>query len=111
MNKMYSVKLLFESTTKPKHSKGKIFEERIILVHTRSGDKIRSIIGSHFPDDSYENSEGGLTIVKLAAILDVFELVDSIDDSCHLTEVYCRFLILDEELSSDEVIQRFSLDQ
>lgn len=111
MSKMYSVKLLFESTTKPLYSTGKVFEERIILVHTTSKEHIPTVIESNFQEDCYENSEGGWTTVKLAAILDVFELVDSIDNSTHLTEVYSRYLILDEELTSDEVIKRYSLDQ
>lgn len=111
MTKMYSVKLLFESTTKPQFTAWKIFEERIILVQTISKEEIAPIINQEFPVERYENSEGGWTTVKLVAVLDVFELVDSIDGACHLKEVYSRYLYLDGERSADDVIQRFSLDQ
>ncbi|MGQ9022985.1 DUF4288 domain-containing protein [Bacillus sp. 18-5] len=111
MYDIYSVKVLFESTTSPRLGPEKIFEERIFLIKTKKPDEIESIIHENFPEETYENSEGGMTTNKVVAILDTFELVDNLEESVHLKEVYSRYLVFDKETSPEEAIERYSLDK
>ncbi|MEH7227358.1 DUF4288 domain-containing protein [Bacillus safensis] len=109
---MYSAKLLFESISSPSSIPDKIFEERIVLVKAMNQRKVKEIVKQGFPEETYDNAEGGQTNIKLAAILDIFELVDHLEQkSLHLSEVYSRHLIFDEETSVQEAIEAYSLDK
>lgn len=106
------MKVLIESITSPTISPEKIFEERIILVKTNQPEEIENMIRENFPDDTYQNAEGGWTTHQVAKILDVFELVEDIEEQpIHLKEVYSRFLIFDKETSVEEVVNVYSLDK
>ncbi|MEK3972905.1 DUF4288 domain-containing protein [Bacillus sp. FSL M7-0558] len=112
MRQIYSAKLLFESISSPSSMPDKIFEERIILVRAKNHCKVKDIIQKNFPEETFDNAEGGQTTIKLAAILDVFDLVDDLDqEPLHLSEVYSRHLIFDEETSVQEAIEAYSLDK
>ncbi|WP_224925591.1 DUF4288 domain-containing protein [Bacillus pumilus] len=112
MRQLYSAKLLFESISSPSNMPDKIFEERIILVRAKNHRKVNDIIKKSFPEETFENAAGGQTTIKLVAILDVFELVDHLDqESLHLIEVYSRHLIFDKETSAKEAIEAYSLDK
>ncbi|HDR8112528.1 TPA: DUF4288 domain-containing protein [Bacillus cereus] len=111
MYNLYSVKVLFESTTSPVFSPGKTFEERIFLVKTKTPHEIENIIYNNFPEDTYENAEGGVTTIKIVRILDVFELVENVEEKpIHLKEVYSRYLIFEEKISAEEVIAKYYLN-
>ncbi|MBW4854007.1 DUF4288 domain-containing protein [Bacillus safensis] len=112
MQRIYSAKLLFESTSSPSNIPDKIFEERIVLVKAKNQLQVKEIVKQGFPEETYDNAEGGQTNIKLAAILDIFELVDHLEQkSLHLSEVYSRHLIFDEETSVQEAIEAYSLDK
>ncbi|MCY7618080.1 DUF4288 domain-containing protein [Bacillus pumilus] len=112
MRQIYSAKLLFESISSPSGMPDKVFEERIILVRAKNHRKVREIVKQSFPEETYLNAEGGQTTIKLAAILDVFELVDHLDEEpLHLSEVYSRHRIFDKETSAKEVIEAYSLNK
>ncbi|MFS0653965.1 DUF4288 domain-containing protein [Bacillus sp. 179-C3.3 HS] len=112
MHHIYSAKLLFESISSPNDSDDKIFEERIILVRAKNRRKVKHIVKDSFPDDTFENANHGQTTTKLVAILDIFELVDRIEDqSIHFIEVYSRYLLFDKDISAEEAIKAYSLDK
>lgn len=52
-----------------------------------------------------------MTTNKVVAILDTFELVDNLEETVHLKEVYSRYLVFDKETSPEEAIKRYSLDK
>jgi len=109
--KLYSVKLLLESTVIPNENSSKTFEETIVLVRASGQDGIETKIRAHFVDHTYENAVGGQTTWSFVTILDVFELVDHFDGDVDFKEVYCRFLPFDEPITASEVIERYSLDK
>ncbi|QGX64337.1 DUF4288 domain-containing protein [Bacillus sp. ms-22] len=112
MHRLYSAKLLFESSSSPEVRPEKIFEERIILVRAKNNRKVKEIVKNFFPDETFENGDHGQTTTKLAAILDIFELVDNLDEGpLHLSEVYSRYLLFEKEISSKEAIEAYSLDK
>ncbi|KLV21645.1 DUF4288 domain-containing protein [Bacillus altitudinis] len=112
MHKLYSAKLLFESSSSPKVRPDKIFEERIILVRAKNNRKVKQIVKDHFPDETFENGDHGQTTTKLVAVLDIFELVENLDEApLHLSEVYSRYLLFDQETSAKEAIDAYSLDK
>lgn len=111
MNNMYAVKSLFESSASPNVYSDKIFEERIIVVKAQNEGEIKAIMYQQFPPDTYENSAGGYTTIQLVKILDVFEIVDHVGDSLHLKEVYSRYLLFEEGVTVEEVIDRYQLDK
>ncbi|MEH7650255.1 DUF4288 domain-containing protein [Bacillus safensis] len=112
MQRIYSAKCLFESTSTPSSIPDKIFEERIVLVKAKNRRKVKEKVEQGFPEETYDNAEGGQTIIRLAAILDIFELVDHLEQkSLHLSEVYSRHLVFDKETSAQEAIEAYSLDK
>ena len=49
---------------------------------------------------------------KLLAVLDIFKLVENLDEGpLHLSEVYSRYLLFDQETSAKEAIDAYSLDK
>lgn len=112
MQRIYSAKLLFESISTPSSIPDKIFEEWIVLVKAKNRRKVKEKVEQGFPDETYDNAEGGQTNIRLAAILDIFELVDHLEtESLHLSEVYSRHIIFDKETSVQEAIEAYSLDK
>lgn len=109
--KLYSVKLLLESTVIPHDNSSKTFEETIVLLRASRQEDIELKIHSHFVDLTYENALGGQTTWSFVTILDMFEVVDQFDGDVDFKEVYSRFLPFDEMLSASEVIERYSLDK
>ncbi|AOC57891.1 MULTISPECIES: DUF4288 domain-containing protein [Bacillus] len=112
MYDLFSAKLLFESIPSPKVRPDKIFEERIVLIKAKDQDEVKKIIEKSFPEETFGNGDYGQTTKKLVAILDIFELVDNLEEEpLHLSEVYCRYLSFDEEISPKEAIEKYSLDK
>ncbi|TFW45532.1 DUF4288 domain-containing protein [Bacillus sp. 005/A4HT-01/001] len=112
MHELYSAKLLFEFIPSPKVRPDKVFEERIVLVKAKDQNEVKKIIKKSFPDETSGNGDYGQTTTKLVSILDIFELVDNLEkEPLHLSEVYSRHLIFDEETSPDEAIEKYSLDK
>ncbi|SER61544.1 protein of unknown function [Gracilibacillus ureilyticus] len=109
--KIYSVKVLFESTVVPNIHSSKTFEERIILIKARKRGEIEPKIRSQFVDDTYKNAEGGKTTWTLVRILDIFETVDTFEGDINFKEVYSRFLPFDKHIAANEVIELYSLDK
>lgn len=111
MNNLYAVKLLFESLSSPNLSPEKVFEERIILVKTNNEEDISDLISNNFPSNNYSNSEGGFTTNQLVKILDVFEIVDNLEESLNFKEVYSRHLLFDQNVTAEKAIEKYSLDK
>lgn len=108
---IYSVKLLFESTTLPDLGSEKIFEERIILVRAEKDDDIKDLVYKNFPSDTYLNGDGGMTTNQLVEILDIFELVDNLEESLDFKEVYSRYLLVEKDVTVENIIELYSLDK
>lgn len=108
---IYSVKLLFESTTSPDLGSEKIFEERIILVRAEKVDDIKDLVYKKFPSDTYLNGDGGMTTNQLVEILDIFELVDNLEESLDFKEVYSRYLLVENDVTTENIIELYSLDK
>jgi len=109
--KIYSVKVLLESTIIPNIHSSKTFEEVIILIEAPNYDEIAMKIHSHFVDNTYKNAEGGQTTWSLVKILDTFETVDKFEGDINFKEVYSRFLPFDKPITANEVIELYSLDK
>ncbi|MGG0668425.1 DUF4288 domain-containing protein [Sporosarcina koreensis] len=109
--KLYSVKLLLESTVIPNEYSSKTFEETIVLLRASGQDGIETKIRGHFVDLTYENAVGGQTTWSFVTLLDVFEVVDHFDGDVDFKEVYSRFLPFDEPMTAGEVIEKYSLDK
>ncbi|WP_342514191.1 DUF4288 domain-containing protein [Sporosarcina sp. FSL K6-1522] len=108
---IYSVKVLLESTVIPNLYSSKTFEETIVLVEAANDDEIESKIHRHFVNDTYENADGGQTTWSLVRILDTFETIDEFEGNINFKEVYSRYLLFDEPITADEVIELYSLDK
>lgn len=108
---IFSVKILLESTVIPTIHSSKTFEERIILIEAPNRDEIEPKIRSHFVDDTYRNAEGGQTTWSLVKILDIFETVDTFEGDINFKEVYIRFLPFDKPITTNEIIELYSLDK
>ena len=62
--------------------------------------------------DTYLNGEGGSTTVRLAKILDIFELVDDLDESLDFKEVYSRHFLFEQDVVDvATVIELYRLDK
>ena len=108
---IYSVKCLFESISTPIDCSEKVFEERILLIKTDDPETIPERLVKRFPPDTYDNSAGGVTTIQLVQVLDIFELVEDVEQPIDFTEVYSRHLIFEEEVTTDEAIKIYSLDK
>lgn len=108
---IYSVKLLFESLVSPNLSKEKVFEERIVLVRAKNLEDISELVYKNFPSDTYLNAEGGMTTNQLVKILDIFKLVDNLEESLDFKEVYSRYLLFEQEIDAATAIELYSLDK
>ncbi|MEF7495456.1 DUF4288 domain-containing protein [Lysinibacillus sphaericus] len=109
--KIYSVKILLESTVIPNTHSSKTFEEIIILVEAQNSDEAEIKIRQKFVDDTYKNADGGQTTWSLVKILDIFETVDQFEGDMNFKEVYSRFIPFDKPITADEVIKLYSLDK
>ncbi|MFB5087433.1 DUF4288 domain-containing protein [Psychrobacillus sp. PGGUH221] len=98
LSNIYSVKLLFEHISSPESMPNKTFEETINIVRADKLEDVDGLVKQHFKDVTYANAFGETTTIKLIMILDVFELVDNIEECLEFGEVYSHHIILDEEV-------------
>jgi hypothetical protein len=77
----------------------KIYEETINIIRAVKLEDVDRLVKAHYKDVTYKNIFGEDTTIKLAMILDVFELVDNIEESLEFVEVYSQHIILDEEVT------------
>lgn len=98
MYKIFSVKLLFEHISLSDKLSNKIYEETINIIRAVKLEDIDSLVKAHYKDVMYKNIFGEDTTIKLVMILDVFELVDNIEESLEFVEVYSQHIIADEEV-------------
>ncbi|TQR21510.1 DUF4288 domain-containing protein [Psychrobacillus vulpis] len=98
MENIYSVKLLFEHISSPESMPNKTFEETINIVRAAKIEDVDGLVKEHFKDVTYTNAFGEITTIKLVMILDIFELVDSLEKSLEFVEVYSHHIILDDEV-------------
>ncbi|MCK1997185.1 protein of unknown function [Paenisporosarcina quisquiliarum] len=99
MYKIFSVKLLFEHISSTDTMSNKIYEETINIIRAVKLEDVDRLVKAHYKDVTYKNIFGEDTTIKLAMILDVFELVDNIEESLEFVEVYSQHIILDEEVT------------
>lgn len=97
MENTYSVKLLFEHISSPESIPHKTFEETINIVRAANIEVVEGLVKEHFKEVTYTNANGEITTIKLVMVLDIFELVDSIEESLEFVEVYSNHIKLDEE--------------
>lgn len=81
-------------------------EESIILVNADSKEQAEQLAREYFisSEDMYVNALGGTTSWKFVAILNTFELIDDLPTVPNFTEVYSRFLIVDNKLTDEKVV-------
>lgn len=105
----YSVRLIFQSTHVPQTT-GSFFEESIVVLSANSEEEAKKLVMEYYKPDSYENAEGGVTTVTLIKIVDIFEIMDSLDDSnLDFKEVYSQFLIYEDEVATiDDIMNRYN---
>lgn len=99
MYKIFSVKLLFEHISSTDTMSNKIYEETINIIRAVKLEDVDRLVKAHYKDVTYKNIFGEDTTIKLTMILDVFELVDNIEESLEFVEVYSQHIILDEEVT------------
>lgn len=99
MYKIFSVKLLFEHISLSGTMSNKIYEETINIVRAVKLEDVDRLVKAHYKDVTYKNIFGEETTIKLVMILDVFELVDNIEESLEFVEVYSQHIIVDEEVT------------
>lgn len=99
MYKFFSVKLLFEHISLSDTMSSKIYEESINIIRAVRLEDIDRLVKAHYKDVTYKNIFGEDTTIKLSMILDVFELVDNIEESLEFVEVYSQHIIVDEEVT------------
>ena len=99
MYKIFSVKLVFEHISSTDTMSNKIYEETINIIRAVKLEDVDRLVKAHYKDVTYKNIFGEDTTIKLAMILDVFELVDNIEESLEFVEVYSQHIILDEEVT------------
>lgn len=99
MYKIFSVKLLFEHISSTDTMSNKIYEETINIIRAVKLEDVDRLVKAHYKDVTYKNIFGEDTTIKLVMILDVFELVDNIEESLEFVEVYSQHIILDEEVT------------
>ena len=80
----------------------KTFEETINIIRAPRLEDVDRMVKEHFKDIAYTNALGEKTVIRLVMILDVFELVDDIEESLEFVEVYSHHIILDEEACLDQ---------
>ncbi|QUG43236.1 DUF4288 domain-containing protein [Psychrobacillus sp. INOP01] len=99
MYKIFSVKLLFEHISLSKTVSNKIYEETINIIRAAKIEDVDPLVKAHYKDITYKNIFGEETTIKLVMILDVFELVDNIEETLEFVEVYSQHIIVDEEVA------------
>lgn len=114
--KQYGLKLLVEGIEElPEEDdlqfEEKIFEEVVVLVNALNEVEAEMKIREHYKDDTYENADGRLVTLRLAKILDVYELVDRIKCLDDFVEAYSRHLIVDCSMTVEGVVQSLGLDK
>ena len=98
MYKIFSVKLLFEHISISGTLANKMFEETINIIRAVKIEDVDRLVKAHYKDVTYKNIFGEDTTIKLVMILDVFELVDNIEESIEFVEVYSQHIFVDEEV-------------
>ena len=99
MYKIFSVKLLFEHISLSGTISNKIYEETINIIRAAKIEDVERLVKAHYKDVIYKNIFGEETTIRLVIILDVFELVDNIEESLEFVEVYSQHIIVDEEVT------------
>jgi hypothetical protein len=99
MYKIFSVKLLFEHISLSDTMSNKIYEETINIIRAVKLEDVDRLVKAHYKDVTYKNIFGEETTIKLVMILDVFELVDNIEETLEFVEVYSQHIIVDEEVT------------
>ncbi|MEK3979945.1 DUF4288 domain-containing protein [Psychrobacillus sp. FSL K6-2836] len=99
MYKIFSVKLLFEHISLSSTMSNKIYEETINIIRAVKLEDVDRLVKAHYKDVTYKNIFGEETTIKLVMILDVFELVDNIEETLEFVEVYSQHIIVDEEVT------------
>lgn len=99
MYKIFSVKLLFEHISLSDILSNKIYEETINIIRAAKIEDVDPLVKAHYKDVTYNNIFGEETTIKLVMILDVFELVDDIEETLEFVEVYSQHIIVDEEVT------------
>ncbi|WP_419960106.1 DUF4288 domain-containing protein [Psychrobacillus sp. BM2] len=99
MYKIFSVKLLFEHISLSDTLSNKIYEETINIIRAAKIEDVDPLVKAHYKDVTYKNIFGEETTIKLVMILDVFELVDDIEETLEFVEVYSQHIIVDEEVT------------
>lgn len=109
MNKLFSVRLLFHSTHIP-DTTGSFYEESIVLIRGIDESDVNSKAVEYYKPLVYENSDNGKTTVTLVKTLDIFEVIDDLDDiNIDFKEVYSQFIIFDkEQLSTTDIVQKYN---
>ena len=84
------------------------YETSVILVQADSKEQAELLAQDHFieleKEITYTNALGGIISWRFVCILDSFELVDDIPAVAQFTEVYSRYIIVDPNLSDEEVV-------
>lgn len=99
MTNIYSVKLLFEHVNSSESIPNKTFEETINIIRAAKIEDVDALVKEHFKDFTYSNDFGKKTTIKLVMILDIFKLVDNIEEVLEFGEVYSRHMIFDKNVS------------
>lgn len=109
MNKLFSVRLLFHSTHIP-DTTGSFYEESIVLIRGINEEDVNNKALKYYKPWIYDNADNGTTTVTLVRVLDVFEIIDEINDpSVDFKEVYSEFLIFNKEiLSTEDIISKYN---
>lgn len=109
MNKIYAVKSLFESVT-TNISPEKFLKKELFFLKLGMKE-VNNLLSNNFPTDTFSNSAGGYTTNRLVKILDIFKIMDNLEESLNFKEVYSRFLLFEQGTTTERAIEKYSLDK
>jgi hypothetical protein len=113
MDQLWSLKILCEYQSTPDIDSEKTLEELVVLVYSEDLESAKKKVKEFYDlQEPYENAAGGMTQYLMVRVLDSFEVIDTVSfpQNETLVEVYSRHLLVQRNLTIDEIVEMYHLD-